>query len=616
MNSLLELNTYSNTQLSYTDLRTAKITFDRLTPVNQTTSYAEGQSHIVPIGLNILDIVLPSVEKVNFLIDVSLTSGASVSFLDLPDGYTVDNYGPGFYKINNIQSPDDWNRIKYARVNVASGQDANFSYTCTIQYEDIKSKSWTVLAQITQAAALTATVSLSATGKFTEKQGFGNLLVNSTISCSAEVRKIISLFSTADLSLTPTKVPGYVTGIVNTTYIANKGNALFATNVPRITDDSPAGATFRVTFSSPHGRFGDSTSSGTSFSYSGTFEQVNAYFSNIYFWPTKDYQSNTTYTYVQQKNGSTQISKTVTLTYASTNTAGSTYTFNTSGTWTPNFEEVTYCNLDVLVVGGGGGGVTGYAAGAGGGGGAVGEVLNLALSNVTYQITVGSGGASNPNIWDVYTNGYTFDAQASPGTLSRIRTPNGTTLEVIAQGGSGARFKITNNSTNDITNNYVQAGNAGASWSKKVNSVLTTYTLTQTTHKTLVNPVGSPLNYAYGGNGQGSSASSVPIVLSNAYGISTNYGGNGGAGVLSTITGQYYGGGGGGAFRNELNSLSGQGGLGGGGNASINGPIELSDFAQNGSPNTGGGGGGNVSVTSSVPPGDGASGIVIIRTHP
>lgn len=615
MNSLQDLNAYSDTKIPYTDLRTAKVSFDRQTAENKSTSFAEGQSHVIPIGINILDIVLPSVEQVSFLIDVSTTTGATVTFLDLPHGYTVDNYGPGYYRINNIQSADDWNRIKYAQVNVSSGQDANFTYTCTITYESIQTKAWTVTALVTQMAALTSAFTISCTGQFTEKQGFGNFYSTTTLSCAAEVRKIISLFSTVSLSLTPTKIPGYVAGIVNTTYIANKGNAIFATNTPRITDDDPLAATYHVTFTSPQGRFGTSTSSSSSLGFTGTIDQVNAWFSSIYFWPNAGYQGNTTYTYVQQKNSSTQITKTVNLTYAGTNTTANTYTFTSSGTWSPTFEESTYCKLDVLVVGGGGGATMGLYAGAGGGGGAVGEVTNLTISSSVYYATVGTGGAANNTVWDQYTYGYTFDAIAGSGTSSIFRSSDNTTLVITALGGTGSRFKISNSTTSDTTNNYNQAGNAGASWSKKINGTTTTYTTTQTTHRSPAWQLVSA-TWAYGGNGQGSSASAAPIVAPNQFGINTDWGGNGGNGVLSSITGQYYGGGGGGAYNSLLDNLSGQGGLGGGGAGGSNSSYYEEARGGNGSPNTGGGGGGAGSAITTNPPGDGGSGVIIIKTHP
>jgi hypothetical protein len=88
---------------------------------------------------------------------------------------------------------------------------------------------------------------------------------------------------------------------------------------------------------------------------------------------------------------------------------------------------------------------------------------------------------------------------------------------------------------------------------------------------------------------------------------SANLGGNGGTGVISSISGAQiqYAGGGGGA---TANTSSGNGlGVAGGGNGAINNLKQ----AVNGLANTGGGGGGG--IVASTPAADGGSGIVIIR---
>jgi hypothetical protein len=91
-----------------------------------------------------------------------------------------------------------------------------------------------------------------------------------------------------------------------------------------------------------------------------------------------------------------------------------------------------------------------------------------------------------------------------------------------------------------------------------------------------------------------------------------SYGGNGGAGIASSISGsaiQYAGGGGGGVYTNGVNGL---GSAGGG-----NGALRLTStgaliFPQSGLVNTGGGGGGSGGLDN-VLSGAGGSGIVIIR---
>ena len=127
--SLSALNTYSNnTVLTFTDLRTAKVTFDRVTPTAQTASYVTAGTWDVPLGINITDIVLPATELVYFQVDVSNVTGATVSWPSLPAGYSVTTIGAGVYRVSNIQSRADWDLIKLARVTMPAGYKINFRY--------------------------------------------------------------------------------------------------------------------------------------------------------------------------------------------------------------------------------------------------------------------------------------------------------------------------------------------------------------------------------------------------------------------------------------------------------------------------------------------------------
>jgi hypothetical protein len=292
MNSLSELNSYSDTLISYTDLRTAAVVFDNATATNQTASYATNQSHYVPVGINILDIVLPEVELVSLDVNLSLAAGATLVFDSLPAGYTVNNYGPGYYRVSNIQSAADWNLIKMMRVVTASGYDDNFNYYVTIGYEGTKSKAWTVAATNTNQASVTGNFSVYAECRKTG-ESLSNMVTTSTVFCRPIVGTSSTPVVTATLAATATKIAGYISTMESRSYIANKANPLFATNTPRLTDDSPSG-TYTITFNSANGMFGTISSKSSTYTFTGTFAQVNAQFSSIYFWPTKDFTSSST----------------------------------------------------------------------------------------------------------------------------------------------------------------------------------------------------------------------------------------------------------------------------------------------------------------------------------
>jgi hypothetical protein len=225
-------------------------------------------------------------------------------------------------------------------------------------------------------------------------------------------------------------------------------------------------------------------------------------------------------------------------------------------------------NVRVLVVGGG-------ASGDGGGGGA-GAVIHhtsypVVLGN-SYTVIVGSGGVHNGSngsyagagaastFGNIVANG---GGPAGYGNAGRVNTANGS-------GGGGAYVNLA-------------AGTAG-------NSVASGGTIFVSN-----GGAGGSSTSAGGGGGAGG-------VGGNAQ--TSTLGGAGGIGISNDITGSpiFYGGGGGGGGNGGVAS----GGVGGGGNGA-NAPGQ---GVSSGLANTGGGGGG---VYQSYPPGNGGSGIVIIR---
>jgi len=220
------------------------------------------------------------------------------------------------------------------------------------------------------------------------------------------------------------------------------------------------------------------------------------------------------------------------------------HTFTSSGT----FVSSTDMNIEVLVVAGGGGG--GYDAGGGGGGGGVIYSSALPITQGSYTVTVGEGGAGSASVGGRGSNG----GNSSFGNI------------VVAYGGGGGGSK---------NNSGLQGGSGGGGG--HVNNVGAAGISGQ-------GNAGGTASDTRGGGGGGASGI-------GASGVSS---GNGGTGYLSSISGisQYYGGGGAGG---NWNGAGGVGGAGGGGNGGNNSGYSGSE----GTPNTGGGGGANGNINSS-----------------
>ena len=258
-------------------------------------------------------------------------------------------------------------------------------------------------------------------------------------------------------------------------------------------------------------------------------------------------------------------------------------------TFTTDDDFMVYSGGDVeyLIVAGGGGG--------GSGGGGAGGLLtgSITLTAGTYAITVGPGGAGgggggNNAKDDPFSGtdstalGYTADGGGKGGG-------GNASSRVGSDGGSGGGHGYDNNSSTRTSGTSGQ-GNGGGRAGR------------------------SGLGGAGGGGGAGGAGN-------DGFEI---YGGNGGIGVQSSITGTatYYAGGGGGGLNQNDNTTytrpsgetyGGFGGQGGGGAGTTYGYSSggTSVNAENGTDNTGGGGGGTDPELNTG--GDGGDGIVIIR---
>lgn len=257
-------------------------------------------------------------------------------------------------------------------------------------------------------------------------------------------------------------------------------------------------------------------------------------------------------------------------------------TFNESSTLYVNETvDVEY----LIAAGGGSGGCQNDAALIGGGGGAGGFASNFGGTKVTlspgsYPIVVGAGGIFE---WGTYGTG--TDGTAS--SFNGITVPGG-------GGGGGSADLVTYTDGNSGGCGGGAAARGGTSGG-----------------------AGSAYGYAGGssdeasGSSGGSGGGGAGGVGGNGYLDSVPFGGNGGAGVQSSITGtaRWYCEGGGGS---TPNNNQGDGGVEGGGY-----PRTASENAneRDGKRNLGGGGAGgaHISGSSISYPGNGSDGVVIIR---
>ncbi len=262
------------------------------------------------------------------------------------------------------------------------------------------------------------------------------------------------------------------------------------------------------------------------------------------------------------------------------------------------FPENTVC--DILIVGGGGGG--GADAGGGGGGG---QVLFYTNDNVSfksgnaitlnagiYNINIGKGGGYAPN---TSVNG--IDGQVSSIIM------NGTTILSAGGGGGGGTQRMT------IKGNNAIGGGGGNGHANNTTST------TGGTSSAGGGTGGDNADVTGGGGGGGANITGTLKNGQNGTSLSSGKTGNGGQGTDIIINGIVYGVGGGGSGGTWAGSTNGYPNMTVG-SATHGGGVGGNDvnFGSNGTSGTGGGGGGGGwYATPFKLPGNGGSGIVIIR---
>lgn len=169
ISSLQDLNTYALTPITYDDLRTAQVIFDRGATVDQELTIAENNTFVFPWGINITDVTQYDVAEVEYEIDLTnFTSPVSVSWPTFPSHMSVSRVGTtNVWIVSDIRSASDWLLARSATVTPQFGFDGNISLTGTIRYysdnQDSSKEvvSWAVDLTITPVQYFTAAPTLT-----------------------------------------------------------------------------------------------------------------------------------------------------------------------------------------------------------------------------------------------------------------------------------------------------------------------------------------------------------------------------------------------------------------------------------------------------------------------
>jgi hypothetical protein len=160
VNSLANLNSYSNDFLTFNDERPETYLFQPDSPISQSITVYENQTHNVPVGTNITGLF--NANAVSYSINISDHPGTTISWGNLSGlgtgNLTTSTVG-NVYTVSNIISTVDWNIVKSPTVTMAVNPPDYWDYVCTINYGNAQTKSWTVAVDVQQLDQLTSSSS-------------------------------------------------------------------------------------------------------------------------------------------------------------------------------------------------------------------------------------------------------------------------------------------------------------------------------------------------------------------------------------------------------------------------------------------------------------------------
>jgi len=163
--SLQDLNTYAQTPITYDDLRTAQVLFDRGATVDQTLTVSENTEFTLPWGINIDDITQYDIADVEYHIDLDAWSDpVSIRWEYLPDHIVVTRGAANSWIVSEIRSRQDWLYVREALVLPPFGftglvqHEASIKYYSDNQDSSRNSATWDIDVTFTQVEYFSSTV--------------------------------------------------------------------------------------------------------------------------------------------------------------------------------------------------------------------------------------------------------------------------------------------------------------------------------------------------------------------------------------------------------------------------------------------------------------------------
>jgi hypothetical protein len=251
MYSLTTLNDYSNQIIQFEDERPAGYTTIPSNVANLPLSVVigtEGETHLLP-----LPFTFGNAQSINMTYTVNVTpyTGATVSWNSYPGNIVLSNPATGIYRLTNIRTQSEWDAVRQPLVFLGADTSGNLVYRANLK-PDANSQpiSWTINAQLADTGEINT--------------GF-----------------LPSFFYDQDV------VKQFDSGLL-------------------VTDTNPSG-TYSIFISKSDNAAGNLTSAGSggtsttsgqgNLTIAGTKSQVNSRLGNIIFTPASGYASNFTITY-------------------------------------------------------------------------------------------------------------------------------------------------------------------------------------------------------------------------------------------------------------------------------------------------------------------------------
>lgn len=319
MNSLKDLSNHNkNFQLHWIDERSAKIVFSNAAPINQTIYVNEGHDHILPLGIDILDIVQGETLNIALEVDTTHLPGSEVQWATLPSGVTSSIVG-NTYRLSNITTIDQWNIIKAPTIKSSLVGFGDYYYISTISYSS-SYKTWTITTHIVEGIFFESFFTLSSVATpLRYGNAIFNSLFNAILNGNAIVSSGLAVNAVASFFASGVKHLFSVTNASSFSYTS--GSTELITGNPTVSNTD--GFTITATIQ-PTGVFNINTittagSGGTVnfdninkiLTITGSYTQVNSHINTMSISSVDryDYKFSITYTITENLSGSTPVIK-------------------------------------------------------------------------------------------------------------------------------------------------------------------------------------------------------------------------------------------------------------------------------------------------------------------